>query len=403
MKVLFYNHTAQVSGAERVLLLLLARLNHRTFARVVICPADGPLKEMVGELSVPCYEVDGLKARFTWRIDHLVRYLASFWRLISQVRAHVRRVNPDLIHANSVRAGLVATAATIGLRKPVIWHVHDMLPRHPLSTAIRLVVLCSARTRVIAISRAVAERFRGYLPRSSKAGASMAVIHNAVDLEKFYPDTTSRQTTRADLQLSRTDQAIGIIGQVTPRKGQLELLQAFALVLRQLPQAKLIIVGAPLFNRDEEYFRCLTEFAQTQGVAEQVRFLGAREDIRAITCALDLLVVNSLVEPFGLVVLEAMACGTPVLATAVDGIPEIIRHDEDGWLIPSGDNSALASAMVDLINRPQLRAKLSAAGLEKVRSNFTVEKYVAAVEEFYAESCGKQSVRRVEHLIVGST
>ena len=403
MKVLFYNHTAQVSGAERVLLLLLARLNRQTFARVVICPADGPLKEMVSELGVPCYEVDGLKARFTWRIDHLVRYLASFWRLISQVRAHVRRVNPDLIHANSVRAGLVATAATIGLHTPVIWHAHDMLPRHPLSTAIRLVVLCSARTRVIAISRAVAGRFRGHVLRSAKACASMIVIHNAVDSEEFYPDAASRQKTRNDLNLSDADQAIGIIGQLTPRKGQLELLQAFAFVLQQLPQAKLIIVGAPLFNRDEEYFRCLTETAQAQGVAEQVRFLGARADIRAITGALDLLVVNSLVEPFGLVVLEAMACGTPVLATAVDGIPEIIRHGEDGWLVPSRDKKALASAIVDLINQPQLRAKLSAAGLEKVRSHFTVEKYIAAVEEFYAKSCGKQSVRRVEHVIVGRT
>lgn len=403
MKVLFYNHTAQVSGAERVLLLLLARLNHRTFDRVVICPADGPLKEMVGELSVSCYEVDGLKARFTWRIDHLVRYLSSFWRLISQVRAHVRRVNPDLIHANSVRAGLVATAATIGLRLPVIWHVHDMLPRHPLSTAIRLVALCSARTRIVAISRAVAERFRGHVLRSTKARASITVIHNAVDLEKFYPDGVSRQKTRNDLKLSPTDQAIGIIGQITPRKGQLPLLEAFALVLKQLPQAKLIVVGAPLFNRDENYFRSLTERAQTLSIADQVRFLGAREEIPAITGALDLLVVNSLVEPFGLVVLEGMACGTPVLATAVDGIPEIIRHGDDGWLVPSGDKNALAAAIVDLINQAQLRAKLSAAALAKVRTQFTVERYIAAVEESYAATCDKPAVREVQRVIVEST
>src|ERR1700730_1122628 len=120
-----------------------------------MCPVAGPLKEMVAELGVTCEEVDSLNARFTWRLDHLLDYLGSFLRLVRQVRSQVIRVDPDLIHANSVRAGLVATAATVGLRLPVIWHVHDMLPRHPLSTAIRFVVLCSQRTRIVAISNAV--------------------------------------------------------------------------------------------------------------------------------------------------------------------------------------------------------------------------------------------------------
>src|SRR2546427_12315187 len=82
LKVLFYNHAGQVSGAERVLLLALARLNGAHFAPVVICPAAGPLKEMVTELGVPCDEVDGLKARFTWRLDRLLSYLGSFLRLV---------------------------------------------------------------------------------------------------------------------------------------------------------------------------------------------------------------------------------------------------------------------------------------------------------------------------------
>ena len=379
LRVLFYNHTAQVSGAERVLLLMLARLSGSHFAPVVICPAAGPLKEMVAELGVRCDEVDSLKARFTWRIDQLAHYLVSFCRLISQVRARVISANPDLIHANSVRAGLVATVATIGLDLPVIWHVHDMLPRHPLSAAIRLVVLCSRRTRIIAISHAVAERFRGSVLRRSK----VTVIHNALDLDKFHPDSASRQKAREDLSLAPTDQVIGIVGQLTPRKGQLELLEAFALVLKQLPQAILIVVGAPLFNQDEDYFRRLTETAAALGIAARVRFLGAREDIAAITRAADLMVVNSRVEPFGLVVLEGMACGTPVLATAVDGIPEIIRHREDGWLVPPGDKNALFSAIVTLINQPQLRAKLSVAGLAKVRSRFTVERYMGELKGFY--------------------
>ena len=393
MKILFYNHTGQVSGAERVLLLVLGRINGSRFSPSVICPAAGPLQQLVTDLGVPCGEVASLKARFTWRVDRFVGYLGSFGRLVRQVRHAAIKVDPDLIHANSVRAGLVATAATIGLRMPVIWHVHDMLPRHPLSTAIRLIVRCSRRTRIIAVSNAVASRFSG----------DAAVILNAVDLEKFLPEAADRIKTREDLELSPLDQVIGIVGQITPRKGQLELLEAFALVLKQIPQAFLIVVGAPLFNQDEEYLHRLKQAVATFGITERVLFTGARSDIAALTRAADLLVVNSLVEPFGLVVLEGMACGTPVLATAVDGIPEIIKDRYDGWLVPGGDQRALVSAMVELLNDPQLRAALSARGLERVKAAFTAERYIRELEEFYGEACGKQSVVRDEPVTIAST
>lgn len=390
MKILFYNHTGQVSGAERVLLLVLARINTSRFAPLVICPAAGPLKKMVNDLGVPCADVKDLQARFTWRVDRLVGYLGSFWRLVRQVRQQAITVDPDLIHANSVRAGLVATAATIGLGVPVVWHVHDMLPRHPLSTAIRLVVRCSRRTRVIAVSNAVASRFHG----------AVKVILNAVDLEEFHPDAASRIKARENLALSPVDQVIGIVGQITPRKGQLQLIEAFALVLKQIPQAILMVVGAPLFNRDEEYLSRLNQTAAKLGIAGRVRFLGAPGDIAAITRATDLLVVNSLVEPFGLVVLEGMACGTPVLAVAVDGIPEIIKHRRDGWLVPARDQGALVSAIVELLNQPQLRAALAARGLATVKASFSTARYIRELEEFYREACGDQSVGRTEPVTV---
>jgi glycosyltransferase involved in cell wall biosynthesis len=392
LKVLFYNHTGQVSGAERVLLLILERLNRGRYAPVVICPAAGPLKQMVADLGVRCDEVDSLQARFTLRIDRLVGYLGSFWRIVRQLRREAIRVDPDLIHANSVRAGLVATAATIGLRVPVLWHVHDMLPAHPLTSAIRFVAWCSRRTRIIAVSNAVARRFRG----NSK------VILNAIDLEKFHPDAAVRIETREDLDLSRADQVIAIVGQITPRKGQSQLLEAFALVLKQIPQAILLVVGAPLFNRDEEYLDRLTQTAAALGITKRVRFLGSRSDVASITRATDLLVVNSLAEPFGLVVLEGMASGTPVLATAVDGIPEIINHAQDGWLVPAASQDALVSGIVNLFTQPTLRARLATRGLARVRESFTAERYMRELEEFYAEVGGKQSIGRTESLTVES-
>jgi glycosyltransferase involved in cell wall biosynthesis len=125
--------------------------------------------------------------------------------------------------------------------------------------------------------------------------------------------------------------------------------------------------------------------AVERGIRNKVRMLGARSDIGAIMQALDILVVNSNVEPFGLVILEAMACGTSVLAVAVDGIPEIIEHDKNGWLVPTRDEGALAKAIVHLSRRPELRARLAEQGKQHVAAHFSADRYLTEVQAFYLE------------------
>src|SRR5688572_1194019 len=161
MKILFYNHTGRVSGAEHMLLMILTRIDREAFEPVVVCPEGDSLLEMVSELGVPVETVANLEARFTWHVNHLAQYCISFFRVMLGLRQRVITIKPDLIHANSIRAGLVATAATFGLGTKVIWHLHDLLPRHPLSTLIRLFALFATRGRMIAVSEAVGRNFRG--------------------------------------------------------------------------------------------------------------------------------------------------------------------------------------------------------------------------------------------------
>ena len=382
MKILFYNHTGQVSGAERMLLLILSRLDRDRFSALVVCPDQGPLQEMIKDLGVASESINGLQARFTWRVDTLVRYCKSFFEVIRQLRRSVVASRPDLLHANSIRSGLVATAATIGLGTPVVWHLHDLLPRHPLSSAIRVLAAVSKRTRMIAVSQAVATNFRGRFAPLLKDRVS--VILNSIDLEKFQPDETAKRKIRGGLRFRKSDLAIGIVGQITPRKGQLELLRAFSETLTDAPNSVLLIVGAPMFNRDDEYLELLKRTSAELGIASKVRILGARSDIGALMQALDLLVVNSSAEPFGLVILEAMACGTPVLATAVGGIPEIITHDENGWLVRAGDEQALTSAMAHLYPRSLLRERLAERARHDVAARFSVDRYMTELQGFYS-------------------
>ncbi len=385
MKILFYNHTGQASGAERVMLLILAQLNSDRFELQLLCPAEGELQKQAKAAGVACATVQHLNARFTWRLDLLFRYLASFVSVIRQTRAHVASSKPELIHANSIRAGLVISAATIGLRVPIVWHVHDLLPRHPISTLIRLFVVLLPPVRIVAVSEVAGNRLRGNLLRWFSRRVRIKVIHNAVDLERLRTANGEVNTFSKELRLRAGDARIGIVGNLTPVKGQLGLLTAFADVLKQIPNAALVIVGSTMFNRDDGYQESLVSQAKALGITNRVRFLGQRRDVPRIMHSLDLLVLNSTSEAFPLVALEGQACGVPVLSTSVGGVPELISHGQNGWLIPPGDQSKLTEAIVTLVKQPDLRASLAVNGRRHVGANFTVEKFIRSLEGLYSE------------------
>jgi glycosyltransferase involved in cell wall biosynthesis len=384
LKILFYNHTAQVSGAERVLAMILTRMNREQFNPVVVCPA-GPMADLANSLDVPCETVAPLTARFTWRADLVLRYVASFARVIREVRNRVVKIQPDIIHANSIRAGLVMTFATAGLDVPVVWHAHDILPRHPFSFAIRLVTFLSARTHVLAVSQAVANRFNPSFSRSAGTGNPVNVVRNAVDLTRFRQSPEDREAIRKEFGLNDPQPLVGIVGQLTQRKGQLGVIHAFAQVLKQFPDAALLIVGEPLFNHDHDYKQSLAEATSALGIYERISFTGARKDISAVMQSLDVLVVNSWEEPFALVVLEGLASEIAVVATAVGGTPEMITHRENGWLVPARNDHALAEGIATLLGDPRLRQNLAKAGRREVTAHYSAERYIRDIHNFYRQ------------------
>ena len=401
MKVLYYNHTGQVSGAERVLLMILSRLDRGRFEPVVACPTEGRLIGMVSELGIRTIGLEQLEARFTWRVGKLFRYLASFARVISNARALIINEQPEVIHANSIRAGLVMSAASFGLATPVIWHVHDILPRHPLSMAIRFFACASGRNSILAVSQAAAGRFCGNLIRWFSRRVPISVIHNAVDLERFQPNSESRREIRHALGLTEKDRVVGIVGHLTPTKGQLELIEAFAAISRETPEAVLLVIGESLFNRGDDYLKSLRRAASLCAGTDRVRFLGARDDVPALMRGLDLLVVNSHTEAFALTVLEGLATGTAILATAVDGTLEMIRHGENGWLVPARDQQALAEAMLRLLGDQNLREQLGANGRRDAIARFSIERFATEIHSFYrgileSGTTPHESARRLE-------
>ncbi|MFN2578090.1 MAG: glycosyltransferase family 4 protein [Pyrinomonadaceae bacterium] len=385
MKILFYNHTGTVSGAERVLMMILRGLDREAYECVLVCPPDSKMMALAKSANVRTCELDQLEARFTWRMDRVCKYLASFGGVIRRARRIIKEERPELIHANSIRAGLVMAAASIRLKVPVVWHAHDILPFHPLSTLVRLVALLTSRNRILAVSQAVASGFRGLLLRPFRQRVPVTVIHNSVDLDRFQPNEEGRKEIRSGLGLSDGQPVAGIVGQLTHRKGQLELMRAFARVVQAMPAAVLLIVGEPLFNHDKAYARQLADAVESLNLKNNILLLGARDDVPKLLQALDVLVVNSHQEPFALTVLEGLASGIAVLATAVGGTPEMVKHRVNGWLVKSGDEHELESGLVTLLSDRALRAKLGSQARVDAIARYSVLRYLADVFSLYRE------------------
>ena len=381
--ILFFNHTSTVCGAERVLLGLLKGLRHEPCRILLVCP-EGDLARESANLEVPHRSIPELRARFTRNPFNLLRYLASCASVVVRLRTLLRQQDPDIVHANSVRAGVIASLASVGLRPVIVWHVHDILPDHPITTVIRLLARGSRRTSVIAVSRAAATSFQGNRAQRSAAAVPVQVIHNGVDTNLFRSDPAARASVRKELGIGDDVYVVGIVGQITPRKGQLELVRAFASAANAIPGAILLIVGAPMFHEEDRQYYSEVESLRIQlGVENQVRLLGKRSDVPALLNGFDVVVLNSYQEPFSLVVLEALACGKPIIATAVDGVIEVIENRSTGILIQPGDTIQLAAELCSLASSPDARLRIGENGRHLVASHFSLERHTQKIMAYY--------------------
>jgi len=380
-RVAYINHTGSVSGAERVLINMVRELDREVYEPFVVCPADGELVTLLKNEDVVCLAAPPVRARFSWRPNHLFMAIASFTRAISALRHNLARLAPDIVHANSLRAGIVASIASIGSNRAVVWHIHDNLPRHVFSTLIRIAALVLHPTRVLAVSDSTAKAFCGQFSFNGR----VITIHNGTDLSRFPPKTAEGSQLRASLEVPKDAFLVCAVGQICARKGLLELIDAFAIAHSQAPHLHLVIAGSVVFEHEKSYYDSLRLAAAAPEIAGNVHFTGRIQDVSSLLQAADLLVLNSREEPFGLVLIEAMSSGTPVLATRVGGVPEIVKDSVNGWLIEKGDTAQLAAKLLYLSrNRSTLRQAAQIA-LHETCPQFSLERFQSRLHRFYAD------------------
>ncbi len=359
--VSFVSSHALGGGSERYLELLLSNLEPE-WVRGLVSLQDGPFVERMRALG---HKVDVVETGAR----------AGMAPAALRLRRVLRRQGPDVVHANGVKAALVAGLATSGSRMPVLWLKHDFSWDGPLA---RLVAWRSRR--VVAVSGAITTVFG---PRLSP---KVSVVGNGVPA--YARDEESGRALVGQLAGAPGPVAL-LVGRLHPAKGQLELVESAPRVLERRPDARLLLLGDDDPNQ-VAYGRRVRERVRELGIEQSVRFAGHRDDPLRVMSGADVMVLPSVPDdrgfgkeacPFAL--LEAMSVKTPVVAYAAGGIPEVLG--DCGRLVAEGDRAALADAIIELLGDRGARERAGECGYARVRERHGLAGTVDSMKRVYVE------------------
>jgi len=349
-------------GAQVALFRLLAGLDRDRFVLNVAClyHGDGAVAGQIRALGIPVTDLGMAgKARLDalWRLDRLLR-----------------RERPLVLHSWMFHANLAGRLVGRGAGVPVV-----ITSRRNVNIGGGWRERCKRWTAgldegVIAVCEGARQ---AEIERTGVLPDKVVTVYNGVDLPFVVPDPQAVARMRRAFGVPTQGLLVGTVGRLHPQKGFASLLAAVARVRERLPAIRLLLVGDGALRRD------LVARAEALGLAEVVTFAGSRGDVPEILAALDLFVLPSLWEGLPNAVLEAMAAGLPVVATAAGGTPELVVDGETGLLVPPGDVTALAEAIERLLRDAGLRRKMGEAGRKRVEGHFTIEQTVAQTVALY--------------------
>jgi glycosyltransferase involved in cell wall biosynthesis len=376
IRVMFALTSPVRGGVEEVVLALLQRLDPSDFDLSLAAP--GPLMESFSaELSRVRVATCDVQAESWLRWSDL-RRLAGF----------MDAIRPDIVNAHLFRSTAVAAPLARLRGVPAVvetYHGREGWRRSfPRGSFLPDRLVSLTVDRVIAVSEA-ARRFlvrgKGY------AAGKIVVVPNGRDLARFRPGA-HRAQGRREFGLDETVPLVGVLGRLETQKGHAYLLSAWPRVVAEFPDARLLLLG------DGSLRESLERQARDLGVAAHVIFAGFRADVPQMLDTIDVLALPSLYEGMPLTAIEASAMGRAVVATAVDGTPEVVRDGLTGLLVPPADPAALATALARLLRDRPAAERMGRAGRDHVLSRFSLTRQVEATARVYRDVAGSRQLGR---------
>ncbi len=387
-RILIAESGSGYGGTAKYLLDLVSLLDRRRYDLQVLAEQDGPLLKRIREQGVPVTMRPAW--RFPWtaswasRWPRVVRYpiyglgaTAQLLLTVPAIAMWLRHERIDLVHLNNELLShlpLLLAARWTGCR--VVCHLHGW---RPFTRSERWAV--GAADRLVCISEAGARYHREQL-----GGRAVLAIPNGLRLNgEAAPErlARTRPQQRAAWGICEDQRVIGIVGRLVPWKGHPVFLRALARVASRHPEVVGVVVGHDP-SPEQAYVKRLQNSARELGLGDTIRFIPWQEDIWAMYAAMDVVVHASTdPEPFGLVVLEAMAAGKPVIASNAGGVVDVVLDQETGLLVKPGEAEALADAIERLCADRALADSLGREAQRRARGVFTMERNAAQVSAVY--------------------
>lgn len=360
------NSSAGVGGGERHLLLLARYLHGSEFHFNFILPEEGPVCDQLRRLGLN-YQVVAMNTKLR----------VGAWRAIHYA---LRQSHPDVVHCHGARANWYGRIAAKRYRAAAIFcTVHNSLKDYPYPAwRRRLYVALERRTagmvdQFIAVSDALRNDLVTYYRLPAE---KIQVVPNGIDVDELRVGKT-REEVRGELGLEPDAMLIVEVARMTEQKGHRFLLQAVANLHHCVPKLRCLLVG------DGPTRAALHRQVVQLHIAPCVRFLGFRPDVPDLINAADIYVLPSLSEGMPIGLLEAMALGCPVVASAVNGIPEVVQHGVNGLLLPAGDVAGLTELIGRLASDFKLREQLACAARQTVRRSFSAQQMADRIAQLY--------------------
>jgi glycosyltransferase involved in cell wall biosynthesis len=380
-KICFHSHSSELNGAELNLLQIIERINRQRFYPSLIVPREGLLCEEASKLGI-AVKIIPAKWWLTEKGRLWKQPLARIWN-IPAVRAlayWIRQEKIDLVFSNSCASFSGALAAQKA-RVPHVWYIHEMLAGETPQLAYMFGQNALARKigrfscRVLVNSMATQAFFGDK--------SNVRLVYNGVKLQDG--DRNESRKLRSRWDLDNEDIVFGIVGKVCEEKGQRETIEALGELGRKQP-VKLLVVG-PVKSR--AYFAELEKVCEAYDIKDRVVFTGYQRDVIQHLRSMDCLIVASRAESFGRTIIEAMSVKTPVIAVKSGGIPEIISHESNGFLLESRTPRTIQEGMLSFLDNRDAHERAAEEGFRTVQEKFLLSDQLKKIE-IALEECLKK-------------
>lgn len=374
--ILYFSYLVGLGGGETSLVALVKALDRSRFAPRVVCPAWGPLPARLKAVKVPVHVIPFTSPRRFLRILPILSITAA-----GQTYDLARKQNTALIHVNDFESLVYTGPVARLLGIPLVWTCNGWWNAGGWLKSLFIRLFAD---QVIAVSEAVQHGLLAVSPGLPKG--RVTTIPLGVNLDTFRP-LCSAIGLRSELGLPETAPIVTTVGRFHPVKGHRDFLAAVSLIREHWPETHFLVVGDNTFNVPEEEllkYRLQEQVLGDSLLRGHVHFTGFRDDIPAILSLSDVVVCASAFESFGMVNIEAMACGTPVVSTNVGGPAETVLDGKTGFLVPPHRPSEIADRVCRLLADPLLRGRMGQQARQWVAAQFSLRGYVERIEILYA-------------------